>query len=125
VSSFQPGVANNDAARRAETLDESATENAEAKHEFLQSRRVPETVIPPGKPGRKRRKEITAALADWNAGMRGIALYRKHIAGFDRMSCWRRKAKSRSLMDAIHARKRREQRRRTREAEIAAGQIST
>lgn len=70
-------------------------------------------LIPPGKPGRKRSKEITAAFADWKAGMRGLPLYRKHIRRFDRMGHWERKVKTRVLMDAIHARNRREKRRQT------------
>lgn len=66
-------------------------------------------LLPPGKPGRKRSKEITAACADWAAGMRGMALYRKHIPRFDRMGHWERKVKIRALLDAIRARQRREQ----------------
>lgn len=64
-------------------------------------------LIPPRKPGRKRRKEITAAHADWKLGMRGVELYRRHISGFDRMSRWRRESESRDLMDAIRSRERR------------------
>jgi hypothetical protein len=64
-------------------------------------------LIPPRKPGRKRRQEITAAHADWKSGMRGEELYRKHIAGYDRMSRWRRKSESRDLRDAIRSRERR------------------
>lgn len=67
-------------------------------------------LIPPGKPGRKRSKEIAAAYADWQAGMRGLPLYRKHVSGFDRMGYWKRKAKTRALMDAIRSRRRRERR---------------
>jgi hypothetical protein len=64
-------------------------------------------LIPARRPGRKRRKEITAAHADWKVGVRGAQLYRKHIPGFDRMSRWRRESKSRDLMDAIRSRERR------------------
>ncbi len=64
-------------------------------------------LIPPGKPGRKRRKEITAAHADWKGGLRGLPLYRKHIPGFDRMNWWKRKAKMGALRDAIRSRERR------------------
>ncbi len=62
-----------------------------------------------GKPGRRRSKEITAAYADWINGMRGLVLYRKHIPEFDRMGFWKRKVKTRALLDAIRTRKRREQ----------------
>jgi hypothetical protein len=64
-------------------------------------------LIPPRKPGRKRRKEITAAHVDWRLGMRGVELYSKHIPGFDRMSRWRRESECRDLMDAIRSRERR------------------
>lgn len=64
-------------------------------------------LFPPRKPGKKRRKEITAAHADWKVGMRGVELYSRHISGFDRMSRWRRESESRDLMDAIRSRERR------------------
>jgi hypothetical protein len=64
-------------------------------------------LIPPRTPGKKRRKEITAAHADWKLGIRGKELYCRHIPGFDRMGRWRREAKSRDLMDAIRSRERR------------------
>ena len=67
-------------------------------------------LFPPRKPGRRRSKEITTAYADWIGGIRGLALYRKHIRRFDRIGHWERKAKTRALMEAIRARRRREQR---------------
>src|SRR5690348_8362265 len=57
-------------------------------------------LIPPGKPGRRRSKEITAAHVDWKSGIRGLALYRKHISGFERMSRWKRLGMARALTDA-------------------------
>jgi hypothetical protein len=68
-------------------------------------------LLPPRKPGRRRNKEITAAHADWQSGLRGVALYRKHIPRFDQMSRWRRQAKIRALMDAIRSRERRARKR--------------
>jgi len=65
-------------------------------------------LLPPGRPGRKRSKVVTAAYTDWRAGMRGLALYRKHLPRFDRMNHWERKVKTRALLDAIRARKRRD-----------------
>lgn len=82
-------------------------------------------LFPPRKPGRKRSKEISAALADWQIGTRGLALYRKHIPRFQRMSIWERKVKTRALMDAIRARKRRELRRETPAVESPENQIPT
>jgi hypothetical protein len=66
-------------------------------------------LFPPRSPGRKRSNRITAAHTDWKAGLRGVALYRKHILGWGRHGYWRRKAESRALLDAIRARSRREQ----------------
>jgi hypothetical protein len=68
-------------------------------------------LLPPRKPGRRRNKEITAAHADWKSGLRGVALYQKHIPRFDQMSRWKRQAKIRALMDAIRSRERRARKR--------------
>ena len=65
-------------------------------------------LLPPGKPGRRRSQEITAAYANWKAGVRGLPLYRKHIRGFDRMGYWKRKGKTRALLEALRSRDRRE-----------------
>jgi hypothetical protein len=64
-------------------------------------------ILPPGKRGRKRSEQITAAHADWSAGIRGVELYRKYIPGFEHMSRWRRGSESRTLLNAIHSRERR------------------
>lgn len=56
--------------------------------------------------GRKPDPRITAAYEDWMKGMRGVALYRKHILGYDQMSEWRRRGESRKLMEAIRSRRR-------------------
>jgi hypothetical protein len=73
--------------------------------------------------GRKRRKEITAVHPDWKQGMRGLQLYRKHIPGYDNLAQWRRKAKSRALMDAIRTRQRREKQRSDSPYKLDAEQI--
>ena len=65
------------------------------------------TLAPSGSRGRKRRKEITAAHADWKNGMRGPELFEKHIPGFKTMSQWKRRVKKRALIDAIRSRERR------------------
>jgi hypothetical protein len=65
-------------------------------------------LIPRKARARKRRKEITAAYSDWKLGMRGLPLYRKHISGYDKLANWRRREKTRALMDAIRSRVRRE-----------------
>jgi hypothetical protein len=59
------------------------------------------------KPGRRPKAAITAAYESWRAGLRGLALYKRHIPKFDGMSRWRRKAEQQRLMDAIHSRHRR------------------
>jgi len=63
---------------------------------------------PARRPGRKPKASITAACDDFKAGLRGTALYQKHIPGFDRMSRWRRCVESRKLREAIRSRLRRE-----------------
>ena len=41
----------------------------------------------PAKPrGRKPDPRVTAAYEDWMKGMRGVALYKKHIPGYDQCS---------------------------------------
>ena len=69
-------------------------------------------VVPKRKPGRRRKPQVTAALADFKAGMRGVALFQKHIPSWDKHGEWRRKAEARALMDAIRSRDRRERGRR-------------
>lgn len=68
-------------------------------------------LLPPGKPGPKFKKEITAAFVDWQAGLRGIALYRKHVPGFNQMSHWKRRGKMHALREALRARARRQEKR--------------
>jgi hypothetical protein len=64
-------------------------------------------IIPRRKAGRTPSSKVTAAHADWSAGLKGIDLYRKHILGFDQMNRYRRKAMIRALQDAIRNRERR------------------
>jgi hypothetical protein len=59
--------------------------------------------------GRKRDARITAAVQDYEAGMRGQALYQKHIAGYSGMGRYRRESARRRLNEAIRSRRRREQ----------------
>ncbi len=65
-------------------------------------------IVPKRKPGRPRNTRITAACADYKAGIRGLALHRAHIAGFDKLSRWQRQGKIRRLTEAIRTRLRRE-----------------
>jgi hypothetical protein len=65
------------------------------------------TLVPHGRRGRKQKAVITAAHADYKGGMRGVALYRKHIPRFTSMSHWEREVEARRLMDAIRSRERR------------------
>jgi hypothetical protein len=59
--------------------------------------------------GRKRDKRITAAVEDYEAGMRGQVLYQKHIPGYSGMGRYRRESARRRLNEAIRSRRRREQ----------------
>lgn len=58
--------------------------------------------------GRKRDAAITAAVADYEAGMRGQALYQKHIRGYSGMGRYRRESARRRLNEAIRSRRRRD-----------------
>jgi hypothetical protein len=68
-------------------------------------------LFPPKRPGRKRKELVTAAHRNWKDGVRGLALFRVHIPGWEKHSRWRRKTEERALMDAIHTRDRRERKR--------------
>ena len=65
-------------------------------------------LIPPRRPGRRLKAQITAAHRDWKNGVRGVALYTAHIPGWAKHSEWRHKGEARALMDAIRSRERRE-----------------
>jgi hypothetical protein len=41
-------------------------------------------VVPRQRAGRRPKPQVTAAYLDWKAGMRGVALFRKHIPEWDR-----------------------------------------
>ena len=64
-------------------------------------------LIPPKRPGRKPKEAVTAAHRDFETGMRGSALYRAHIPGWEKHNRYRRKYEERALMAAINTRKRR------------------
>ena len=73
-------------------------------------------LIPPRTPGRPLRENVSAALLDWKAGMHGPEFYQKHIRGWEKQNNYRRRYEARALWNAIHARVRRE-RKRKRESE--------
>jgi hypothetical protein len=58
--------------------------------------------------GRKRDRRITAAVEDYEAGMRGQVLYQKHIPGYSAMGSYRRESARRRLNEAIRSRRRRD-----------------
>ena len=70
------------------------------------------TLIPPGRPGRIPCGRITEAYQDCKAGLHGLALYRKHIPGLDKMNQYKRKYEVRRLMETIRTRERRAARNR-------------
>jgi hypothetical protein len=71
-------------------------------------------VVPRRRPGRKTSR-LDAAWIDYQAGVRGLQLFRKYIPGHDRMSCWRRAFRQKRLMNTLHKRASRDRaRRRTR-----------
>jgi hypothetical protein len=76
-------------------------------------------VVPKRKPGRRRKAHVTAALADWKAGIRGVALFQKHIPGWQKHNRYRRMAEEKRLMDAIRSRDRRAKQNRNSDPAIA------
>jgi len=75
-------------------------------------------VIPKRKPGRRRNARITAAYLDWKDGIRGRALYLKHIPGWERHHRYRRNGEQKALIDAVRSRDRREPQNATMAAPI-------
>jgi hypothetical protein len=65
-------------------------------------------VVPKRKPGRRPKSQVTAALADWKAGVRAAALFQAHIPGWDKKSKWRQRCESRTLLDAVRTRRKRQ-----------------
>jgi len=96
------------AIRMAQELLEEFAQSLTREDCIRLARAFRSAVVPKRKPGRRRKPQVTAALADYRTGMRGGALYRKHIPGWDKHGEWRRKAEARALMDAIRSRHRRE-----------------
>jgi hypothetical protein len=65
-------------------------------------------VVPRRKAGRRPKPQVTAAYLDWKTGMRGVALFRKHIPGWDKHNRYHRIGEQKELLDAIRSRYRRE-----------------
>ena len=65
-------------------------------------------LVPKRKAGRRPKPQVTAAYLDWKTGMRGVALFRKHISGWEKHNRYHRIGEQKELMDAIRSRFRRE-----------------
>jgi hypothetical protein len=65
-------------------------------------------VVPRRKPGRQPSTLVSAAYADWKAGMKPRALCEKHIPAWATHNHYRRNGEQKALMDAIRSRYRRE-----------------
>ena len=65
-------------------------------------------VVPRRRAGRRLKPQVTAAYLDWNAGMRGVALFRKHVPGWEGHHRYRRMGEQKALMDPIRSRSRRQ-----------------
>ena len=71
------------------------------REDYVQVARVfYSAIVPKRKPGRRRKPQVTAAHANWKAGIRGVALYRKHIPGWQNHNRYRRP--SREAAAGIH-----------------------
>jgi hypothetical protein len=40
-------------------------------------------IVPRRRSGHRPKPQVTAAYLDWKAGMRGVALFRKHVPGWE------------------------------------------
>lgn len=70
---------------------------------------VRRVLVPRLKPGRRDHR-LDSAYADYRAGMRGMALFRKHIPNHDRLSLWRRRIEEGRLRNTLQKRAQRERR---------------
>ncbi len=68
---------------------------------FIHRRLVP----PKGPSGRPRQRRLDAALVDYENGVRGVALYKKHIPNWDRLSKWQRRIAQERLSNALTKRR--------------------
>jgi hypothetical protein len=60
------------------------------------------------KPGRKRSEQVNRAYPDYKAGLRGLALYRKHVPNYHQLSRWRRREEGNKLLKNLQKRAQRE-----------------
>lgn len=80
------------------------------RREFIQvAQEFRSAVVPRRTPGRKPSTRVTRAYADYQAGKHGIALYREHIPGFEKLGPRGRRTQADKLMAAIRTRRRRDQ----------------
>ena len=70
--------------------------------------RVRQVIVPKRKPGRKN-PNIDSAWQDYQRGVRGLKLYRRHIPGHGRMNQYHRAAEENRLLDGLRKRARRMQ----------------
>jgi RecB family exonuclease len=64
--------------------------------------------VPRRRAGRRPKPQVTASYLDWKTGMRGVALFRKHIPGWEKHNRYHRIGEQKELIDAIRSRYRRE-----------------
>ena len=77
-------------------------------------------LLPPCHPRRWRKKKLTRACQDYENGQRGIALFRKHIPRWDKLSHDSRTVRSQRLMASIRRRQSRAKRTATKPAIVPA-----
>jgi hypothetical protein len=77
-------------------------------------------LLPTNRPRRWRKKKLTRACEDYEKGMRGGALFQKHIPRWDRLGCDSRTVRSWRLMASIRKRQSREKKTRTKQATVPA-----
>jgi len=94
-----PQAVRTDISRLQETVEREQLPRSVRQAVIVAVRRA---VLP--RQGRRTDPHIDAACADYQAGMRGLELFRKHIPAHNAMSRYRRLAEERRLMNNIHQR---------------------
>jgi hypothetical protein len=81
---------------------------------------VRRAIVHKRKAGRKSDERLDPAYADFRTGTRGLALYRKHIPNFRKLSRWRRRVEGDRLLKTLNKRAERDRKRQRASANAAA-----
>lgn len=104
----------------AQAIRHSYPQNLSSKEIARLQRRLKARLRPPearARPGKRAERRISEALADWESGIKGVALYQQHIPQYAQLAHWRRRREQTRLLNAIYKRR---QRRRAKPAASTA-----